>query len=127
MVKRDDLVQFIYKALGKELIEKAQKIDPNGNDVQILGKENVTKVAVGVSLNEKFLEKAISWGAEFCIFHHGLDTRTYQSLLPTYLQKRLSIIFQKNLTICGFHYALDVHETLGNNALIIKKLGYLLL
>lgn len=39
MVERDNLIKFIYQAIGKDLLEKAAKIDEVANGVQILGKE----------------------------------------------------------------------------------------
>ncbi|MGD8744088.1 MAG: Nif3-like dinuclear metal center hexameric protein, partial [Candidatus Woesebacteria bacterium] len=90
---------------------------------QILGGERVEKVALGVSLNSEFLEKAADWGSNFCIFHHGFDPRTHKSRFPSFSQKRLKIIFVNNMTIAGFHFALDAHPAIGNNAIIIKKLG----
>jgi dinuclear metal center YbgI/SA1388 family protein len=123
MVKRDELIKFIYQTIGKGLLEKAAKIDEVANGVQILGKEGVAKVALGVSLNEVFLKEAVKRDADFCIFHHGLDPRTVKSRFPICFQKRLRMIFQNNLTIVGLHYALDSHPLIGNNAMIIKKLG----
>jgi len=123
MVNRDELINFIYQTIGEELVEKAFQKDENANGVQILGSENVEKVTLGVSLNEAFLHESIHKKSNFCIFHHGLDARTYKSRLPSYLQKRLKLIFQNEMTIMGFHYCLDAHPKLGNNAQIIKKLG----
>jgi dinuclear metal center YbgI/SA1388 family protein len=123
MIKRDELVAFIYKTIGEDLIEKALQKDELLNGAQFLGAEKVKKVALGVSLNEEFLQKTVEWGSNFCVFHHGFDPRTYKSRYPVYSQKRLKLIFQNEITVMGFHYALDAHPTLGNNATIIKKLG----
>ena len=83
----------------------------------------MTKVAVGVSCNHQFLQQAVNWGAQLCIFHHGLDDRTDHGHYPLYTQKRLRLIFKHDLSILGYHYALDAHPRLGNNAQIITKLG----
>ncbi len=123
MVKRDELIKFIYQTIGKGLLEKAAKVDEVANGVQILGKEDVAKVAIGASLNEDFLKEAVRWGADFCIFHHGFDPRTFKSCYPISAQKRLKLIFENDLTIAGFHFCLDAHPQIGNNAVIIKKLG----
>jgi dinuclear metal center YbgI/SA1388 family protein len=123
MVKRDELIKFIYKIIGEEWLKKAEEKDEVANGVQILGKEEVKKVSLGVSVNEEFLQKVVEEGSNFCIFHHGFDPRTYKSRYPTYSQKRLKIIFQNGITIIGFHYCLDAHPEIGNNATIIKKLG----
>lgn len=123
MVKRDDLIKFINLTFGAEWLKKAGEKDKLANGVQILGKGKVDRVFLGVSLNQDFLKEAVAAKADLCIFHHGFDPRTYQSCYPLYSQKRLKIIFENNLTIMGFHYVLDAHPQMGNNALIIKSLG----
>lgn len=123
MVKREELIKVISETIGTEFLNKAERIDDNANGVQIFGGEDVSKVALGVSLNEEFLEEAARRGSNFCIFHHGLDARTHKGRLSSSYQKRLKLIFQNSLTICGFHYALDAHPEFGNNVTIIKELG----
>jgi len=123
MIKRDELIKFIYQTIGEELIQKALVKDEIANGVQFLGQENVSKVALGTSLNEEFLLAAVKAGAEFCIFHHGFDVRTWKSRYPVFAQKRLKVIIENKLTIIGWHYALDSHPEIGNNATIIRFWG----
>ncbi len=123
MVKRDELIAFIYQTIGLDLIDKALVKDELVNGVQFLGGDSVKKVTLGVSLNEEFLENAVNKDSNFCIFHHAFDVRTYQSRYPLSSQKRLRLIYKNNITIVGFHYALDAHTEIGNNVTIIKKLG----
>lgn len=122
MISRDELIQFIYKTVGEEMLTKALGRDELANGVQILGGKEVEKVTLGTSLNEDFLKRVVEIGSNFCIFHHGFDPRTYKSRYPTFSQKRLRLIFQNGITIMGFHYVLDAHSEIGNNAIIIKKL-----
>lgn len=123
MIKRDELIKFVEQTIGEELIQKALIKDEIANGVQWLGQENVNKVALGTSLNEEFLLAAVKAGAQFCIFHHGFDCRVWKSRFPTFAQKRLKVIIENKLTIMGWHYALDSHPKIGNNATIIKLLG----
>ncbi len=123
MIKRDELIHEINLIIGEALLAKARAKDELANGVQILGKEEVEKVALGVSLNEEFLQEAVKWEADFCIFHHGLDVRTFKSEYPIYTQKRLKLIFDNNITIAGYHGSLDMHPQIGNNAVIVKELG----
>lgn len=123
MVHRDKITQEIEQILGTDVLAKAYQKDQVANGVQIQGHDSVDKIALGVSLNLIILQEAINWGAQYCVFHHGLDPRTHLSCLPTYMQKELKLIFEHNLTVAGFHYALDAHPTLGNNAQIIHHLG----
>jgi dinuclear metal center YbgI/SA1388 family protein len=124
MVKRDDLTKFIYQTLGKDILDTAAKVDACPNSVQIRGKEEVKKVVSGVSLSLEFLEIAIAADADYIIVHHGiyLDGHVIRSRFEPY-EDRLRLIFTTNLTLAGFHYALDAHPILGNNAQIIKALG----
>lgn len=123
MVKRDELIKFIYQVIGDELMAKALAKDEIANGVQWLGSQKVDKVALGVSCNEDFLLEAAKAGSQLVICHHGLDVRTFKSRYPRFIQKQLKVIVENNLTVAGFHYALDAHPTLGNNAVIIRELG----
>ncbi len=124
MIKRDALTKFIVsEVMSEQLMTKAALIDERANGVQFSGSEEVHKVAIGVSCNEAFLHEAALWGANYCIFHHGLDTNVSKARFPLASQKRLKLVIQNNLTIAGFHYALDAHPEIGNNALILQKLG----
>jgi dinuclear metal center YbgI/SA1388 family protein len=123
MIKRDELIKFIHKTIGRDIIEKAIEKDELANGVQFHGSEDVSKVVLGVSLNEDFLCEAVKAKSEFCIFHHGYDARVWKSRIPTSSQKRLKLIIENKLTIMGFHYALDAHPKIGNNAVIIRELG----
>ena len=123
MVSRDEITQATHQIIGQDLLEKSWVKDEVANGVQIEGALEVSKVALGVSLNQTFLKAAIKWGAQYCIFHHGLDTQTHLSRIPKYLQGHLQLIFTHQLTIAGYHYTLDAHPEIGNNAQIIKLLG----
>lgn len=122
MIKRDELIKYIEKIIGEDLIQKALVKDEIANGVQFLGQENVSKVALGTSLNEEFLLAAVKAETQFCIFHHGFDCRMWKSRFPLFSQKRLKVIVENKLTVMGWHYALDSHPEIGNNAMIIKLL-----
>jgi len=123
MIKRDELTKYIYSVIGSELMAKAVAKDEIANGVQFLGGAEVNKVALGVSANEEFLLAAVKAGAQYCVFHHGLDTRAWKSRYPIFSQKRLKVVVENKLTVAGFHYCLDSHSVIGNNAMIVKLLG----
>jgi dinuclear metal center YbgI/SA1388 family protein len=124
MIDRDELIRIIEdELLGAKILDIAAKLDPMANGIQFHGQTEVNKIALGVSLNAEFLQTAIESGAQVCVFHHGFDPRTSGSCFTLPSQNRLKLICNHNLTIAGYHYALDAHPTLGNNAVIIEKLG----
>lgn len=123
MVKRNELIKFVYQIIDQDLLKKALEKDEIANGVQFLGSENVTRVALGVSCNEDFLLEAAKADSQMVICHHGLDVRTWKSRYPRFIQKQLKVVVANRLTVIGLHYALDAHPTIGNNAVIIRKLG----
>lgn len=123
MIHRDQIIKFIYSTISEDLLAKSLLKDELANGVQFLGGEQVNKVTLGTSLNQDFLNEAIAAKSNFCIFHHGFDVRTFQSRYLQFSQKRLNLIIKNNLTIAAFHYCLDAHPKIGNNAVIAQKLG----
>jgi len=123
-MKRKKLEEFLVNYWGKEFLAKWQKKDDHGaNGLQIKGAGEIKKIALGVSLNRDFLDQAIAWGADTCIFHHGLGLVFPKNMMPAYLQGRLELVFKNKLNILGYHGAMDAHPKYGHSALILKELG----
>ncbi|MBN1263470.1 MAG: Nif3-like dinuclear metal center hexameric protein [Candidatus Pacebacteria bacterium] len=123
-MKLQKLEQFLKNYWGKDFLTKWQKKDDHGaNGLQVGGRENIKKIAFGVSCNADFLHHALHDEVDTCIFHHGLDTRFPQMLMPEYLRKRFKLILENNLNIFGYHGAMDAHPKHGHNTLILKELG----
>ena len=125
MVRRDELIKFINKTIGEKLLEKVKKFDSKANGVQIHGRDEVSKVALGVSASLDFFNEAVATKADFCIFHHGLSLGgdIVNGRINQATQVRLKTIFVNNLTVAGYHAALDIQGEFGNNATIINLLG----
>ena len=123
MVQRDQIIRYLEEVFGRDHLALSMSIDDYPNGVQFQGSDNVEVVTLGVSCNEQFLHEAVKRKSTFSIFHHGFDVRTWKSRIPKYSQKRLKLIIENNMTIAGYHYALDTHKTIGNNAVILRLLG----
>lgn len=87
------------------------------------GSDKVEKIGLGVSASGEFLEKCRDWGANLVIVHHGISLDKLNHYLNPVLKKRLKLVFDAEMTLLGFHYLLDAHKEIGNNAQILKKLG----
>jgi dinuclear metal center YbgI/SA1388 family protein len=122
-MKRKRLEDFFQNYWGEDFLEKWQTKDQIANGLQIKGGEEIKKIALGVSLNQDFLKHALDWGADTCIFHHGLDVIFPKSLMPDHLRGRLKLILGNDLNIFAYHGVMDAHPKYGHNVLILKKLG----
>ncbi len=126
MVTRDELISFIENTLGADLLSKARIKDIYANGVQIHGANEVDKITLGVTMTHDFLVESVAAGAQFCLTHHGLDLTSHNivaSRMHAGLQADLRYIFAHDLTVAGYHYSLDAHPKVGNNAAIIRELG----
>lgn len=126
MVSRDELTAFIEESIGQDLLAKARLKDIYSNGVQVHGATEVSKISLGVSMTHDFLEESVKAGAQFCLTHHGLDLTNHNivaSRLHAGTQADLKYIFAHDLTVAGYHYALDAQPEFGNNATIIRELG----
>jgi dinuclear metal center YbgI/SA1388 family protein len=123
MVKRDELIHFIDSFFGHEFIATAKRTDDYVNGVQIKGASNVRNVALGVSVSLDFLKRCRDAGANFVIVHHGIGLNRLDHYLNNVLKERLRIIIDSEITLLGYHYMLDAHPEIGNNAQILSKLG----
>jgi len=119
MINRDSLIAFINKTVNFE----PQKDPYLYNSVQVIGKDEVQKIALGVSANLELFQKAATWGAEMIILHHGLLGPIIKEPITRVLKNRLKVLFDHDITLLTYHLFLDNHPTLGNNAQIIKRLG----
>lgn len=118
-MKRDQLVNFINETLQLEEDE-----DPYFfNGMEVIGKEEVKKIALGVSPDLRLFEKAGRWGADLIILHHGIIGPKLNRPIGRVSKERLKVLFKYDITLLTYHLYLDKHEILGNNAQIIKKLG----
>lgn len=118
-MKRDELIKFINNTL---------KVEPNKdpylfNGLQVYGKDEIKKIALGVSANLELFQKAAQWDADMIILHHGLFGPKMNSPINRVLKNRLKVLFDHDINLLTYHLFLDKHPELGNNSQIIKFLG----
>lgn len=118
-MKRDKLIDFINKTLNY----KKGKDPYLFNGLQVIGKDEVKKVVLGVSANLELFKKAAKWGADMIILHHGLLGPKVNAPITKVLKNRLKTLFDNDITLLTYHLFLDNHLNLGNNAQLIKLLG----
>jgi dinuclear metal center YbgI/SA1388 family protein len=69
------------------------------------------------------LQVAAEAGAQLVIVHHGLFWDKDSRVVDRVLRGRLQALFAADLTLAGYHLALDAHPEIGNNALLAAELG----
>lgn len=93
------------------------------NGLQVENGGSVSTIAAAVDAHEMSIRQAVEVGATLLIVHHGLFWNGAETVTgPVY--RRLKLALDNNLAIYSSHLPLDLHPTLGNNALLAKALGF---
>jgi dinuclear metal center YbgI/SA1388 family protein len=116
---RDEIIAFCDQLLE---IDAFGDYGPNG--LQVPGSLEVGKVATAVSAHRESITAAVESGAEMLLTHHGLFWDFHPRALTEAMATRLRVAFAADLSVAGYHLPLDAHPGIGNNALLLKQLGF---
>ena len=117
MAQRDEIIRF-----ANELLEIDRFPEYGTPGLQVLGADEVTKIACGVSSSKELFERAAAAGAQLLIVHHGMFWRNEPVWIDRRQRGRLDALFAADLNLAAYHLALDAHPELGNNALLAEAL-----
>ncbi len=118
MAQRDEIISY-----ANELLEVHRFPEYGTPGLQVLGADEVTKIACGVSSSVELFERAAAAGAQLLIVHHGMFWRNEPVWIDRRQRGRLQALFAADLNLAAYHLALDAHPEIGNNALLADALG----
>jgi dinuclear metal center YbgI/SA1388 family protein len=118
VARRDEILDY-----AAELLDLASFSDYGPQGLQVVGAQEVTKLACGVSSSLELFERAAAAGAQLVLVHHGLLWENEPKTIDRRMRLRLEALFAADLTLAGYHLALDAHPEIGNNALLARELG----
>jgi dinuclear metal center YbgI/SA1388 family protein len=118
LAHRDEIIRYANDLLE---VHRFPEYGPPG--LQVVGADEVTKIACGVSSSRELFERAAATGAQLVLVHHGLFWRNEPVWIDRRQRGRLEALFAADLSLAAYHLALDAHPELGNNALLAAALG----
>ena len=92
------------------------------NGLQLDGGAEVKKVVAAVDASLPVVRDAVAAGADLLVVHHGLFWSGAQRIVGG-LHEKLKLAMDAGLAIYSSHIPLDVHPSLGNNALLCDAIG----
>src|SRR3954468_21507964 len=96
---------------------------PNAvNGVQVQNFGAINAVATAVDFSTETVNGAINAGARLLIVHHGMFWGGVQPITG-HRHQRLWALLTHDVAVYAAHLPLDVHPSLGNNALLANRLG----
>jgi dinuclear metal center YbgI/SA1388 family protein len=118
MASRDAIIRF-----ADELLDVSSYPDYGPMGLQVVGAEEVSKIACGVSASRDLFERAAAAGAQMVIVHHGLFWEKDPREIGPVMRERLRALFDRDVSLAAYHLALDAHPEIGNNAILARELG----
>ena len=118
MAHRDEILAY-----ADELLNAASFPEFGPVGAQVLGSEEVRKIACGVSSSLELFERAAEAGAQLVLVHHGIFWRNEPLVVDRRQRRRLEALFVADMTLAAYHLALDAHPELGNNVRLAERLG----
>jgi dinuclear metal center YbgI/SA1388 family protein len=118
MARRDDIVEF-----ARELLDLDAYHDYGPMGMQVVGADEVSKIAASVSCSLAAFQRAKEVGAQLLIVHHGLFWENDPRVVDVAMRDRLKALFEGDITLAAYHLALDAHPEIGNNAIVARHLG----
>ena len=89
------------------------------NGLQIENSGAVRKIAAAVDACEAVIAEAIARGVSLLLVHHGLFWSGVQPVVGP-VRRKMKAALHADLAIYSSHLPLDLHPTLGNNALLAQ-------
>lgn len=118
MVLLKDIIKFC-----NDYLEIAKYKDASLNGLQVEGKAQVEKIALGVSCNAKLFEAAKEKSCDLILVHHGLLWEKRWQYLRGVQKQRVKFLFDHDISLAAYHLPLDAHPEIGNNSQGLQKLG----
>ena len=115
MAQRDEIIAFC-----DELLDVGAYPDYGPVGLQVVGAAEVRKVVCGVSASRELFERAAEAEAQLVLVHHGLFWEKESRVVDRIVRGRLQALFEADLTLLGYHLALDAHPEIGNNAYLCR-------
>jgi dinuclear metal center YbgI/SA1388 family protein len=116
----DELCHFCDDYLS---IEDFNDYCPNG--LQVEGRPEVRHLVSGVTASLALIEAAIEQNADAILVHHGYFWKGEAPALTGFKGRRVKLLMQHDISLIAYHLPLDAHPTVGNNACLGQRLGWL--
>lgn len=115
---RDEIVNFCNEYLG---VYAFDDYGPQG--MQFIGNPQVKRIASAVSVTTETILRAKFVNAQMLLVHHGMFWNTEPRTLHAAHKLRMDSLAEADISLLGYHLALDAHPEIGNNILTASAFG----
>jgi dinuclear metal center protein, YbgI/SA1388 family len=105
-------------------MQPANFLDYAPNGLQVEGRSQVQRLALGVTASQAVIDAAIEWGADALLVHHGYFWKNESPCLTGMKGARVKALMAADLNLIGYHLPLDCHPEFGNNVRLLHHFGW---
>ena len=106
-----------------QLLSPGQFEDYAPNGLQVEGKSQLKRLAFAVSATQDSIQKAIQWGADGLVVHHGIFWKHQGPRTITGAWgERVKLCVKHDLNLFAYHLPLDGHAEVGNAVALGQEL-----
>ncbi len=117
-----DLLQLVAEL--DELLEVEGTSDYCPNGLQVEGSPEVQRIVTAVSASHALFRRAIDFGADAVIVHHGILWNGSEApRIVGSFRERIRLLIENRVSLIAYHLPLDRHMELGNAAQLARRLG----
>jgi dinuclear metal center YbgI/SA1388 family protein len=116
-MKLTEICEFLDEYLN---IKGYQDVSNNG--LQVEGREETKKIAFAVDACMESFRAAKANGADMLVVHHGMIWGGID-YVKGMVRKRVEYLLRNGISLYAAHLPLDAHREVGNNVMILKKIG----
>jgi len=118
MKNNQKVIQFLDETLDIHAIQ-----DRSQNGLQVANSGVIKKIGVAVDASLATFQAAAAQGVDFLLVHHGLFWGQSENITGP-LYHRIKFLIDHDIALYAAHLPLDLHDTLGNNAQIVQRMGW---
>jgi len=118
-IKRDALVAFLNEYLQISTVQ-----DDAWNGLQVEGSDTIGKVFFAVDAGMETFQQAKKHNAHMVVVHHGMFWQNSKPCLVGSKRDQCEFLLKEGISLYAAHLPLDKHPEVGNNAQLLKLLGY---
>lgn len=116
----DELCHFCDDYLS---IDEFDDYCPNG--LQVEGRGLVNNLVTGVTASLDLIDAAVEQQADAILVHHGYFWKGEAAPLVGFKGRRIRRLIKNDISLLAYHLPLDAHPTVGNNAQLAQRFGWL--
>lgn len=109
----------------EQTLQTSQFQDYAPNGLQVEGTTDVQHIITAVTASRAAIDFAVQQGAQMLLVHHGMFWKSEPVTITGWKRQRIATLLEHNINLVAYHLPLDAHPTLGNNAQLAKKMGWL--